>query len=330
MRIVIGLILFATTLRAQDATLHMSVDTATHELVMDLSPVTIPRSAMMETPAQSVAMPIDGWLQGYAVDLADADGHPLSHTLIHHVNLIVPEKRELFSPIMLRMGAVGAETPPVELPKVFGFRVHPGDTLLVTAMMTNPTGHDVTGAHVIVRIPFTRVGGWWHPVSIYPMYMDVMPPAGPKSYDMPPGHSEQSWSARPSVPGRILGMGGHVHRYATELRFEDVTAHRVIWRTRPITDATGEPVDMPLKTYWWRLGFPLDPGHEYRLTAVYENPTGRTIPMGAMGALGGVYLPDSPASWPRVDRESPEYVLDLRFTTSRDSAMSMGDMSGMH
>jgi hypothetical protein len=327
----VGLLVLATAASAQDATtLHLSIDSVRRELVLELAPVTITSGQMMETPARTVAFPIDGWLQGYAVDLADANGRPLSHSLIHHVNLIAPERRELFSPIMLRIGAVGAETPAVELPRVFGFRVQPGDTLLVTAMLQNPTGHDIIGAHVIVRMPFAPANGFWHPISIYPMYMDVMPPAGPKSYDMPPGHSEQSWSARPAVAGRILGIGAHVHKYATALRFEDVTTHHVIWSARPITDRSGEPVDMPLRTYWWRLGLPLDPSHDYRLTAVYENPTGHVIPMGAMGALGGVYLPNDPAAWPRVDRTSPDYVLDLHFTTTRDSSMAMGDMAGMH
>jgi hypothetical protein len=319
----------SVALGAQETTLHVSIDTATHDLVLEVAPVTIASGRMVETPARAVPLPVDGWLQGYAVALVDAGGHPLPHSLIHHVNLIAPERRELFSPIMLRIGAVGAETPAVELPRLFGFRVRPGDTLLVTAMLQNATGRDITGARVIVRMPFTSVGGWWHPISIYPMYMDVMPPAGPKSYDMPPGHSEQSWGARPAVAGRILGIGAHVHKFATALRFEDVTARRVIWRARPILDRSGEPVDMPLRTYWWRLGLPLDPTHEYRLTAVYENPTGRVIPMGAMGALGGVFLPDHPAAWPRVDRASPDYVLDLHFTTTSEP-MAMGDMAGMH
>jgi hypothetical protein len=334
MRIVGGLalVVFAVAARAasaQETTLHVSVDSATHSLVLELAPVTIPTAQMVETPARAVPLPVDGWLQGYAVDLIDANGHPLSHGLIHHVNLIAPERRELFSPIMLRIGAVGAETPAVELPRLFGFRVRPGDTLLVTAMLQNPTGHEITGARVIVRMPFASAGGWWHPISIYPMYMDVMPPAGPKSYDMPAGHSEQSWSARPAVAGRILGIGAHVHKYATTLRFEDATTHHVIWSARPIMDRSGEPVDMPLRTYWWRLGLPLDPTHEYRLTAVYENPTGHVIPMGAMGALGGVFLPDRPTAWPRVDRASPQYVLDLHFTTTSEP-MAMGDMAGMH
>jgi hypothetical protein len=326
----VGLLVMAARASAQDATLHLAVDSVERQLVLELAPVTIASGHMMETPARAMALPVNGWLQGYSVDLEDANGHPLSHSLIHHVNLIAPERRELFSPIMLRIGAVGAETPAVELPRLFGFRVEPGDTLLVTAMLQNPTGHDIIGAHVIVRMPFTPAHGFWHPLSIYPMYMDVMPPAGPKSYDMPPGHSEQSWGARPAVAGRILGIGAHVHKYATALRFEDVTTHHVIWSARPITDRSGEPVDMPLRTYWWRLGLPLDPSHEYRLTAVYENPTGHVIPLGAMGAMGGVYLPADPAAWPRVDRASPDYVLDLHFTTTRDSSMAMGDMAGMH
>src|SRR5271156_4089476 len=170
---------------AQETTLHLSIDSVKREMVLELAPVTLTGGQMMETPARAVALPVDGWLQGYAVDLVDANGHPLSHGLIHHVNLIAPERRELFSPIMLRIGAVGAETPAVELPRLFGFRVRPGDTLLVTAMLQNPTGHDIAGARVIVRLPFASAGGWWHPISIYPMYLDVMPPAGPKSYDMP-------------------------------------------------------------------------------------------------------------------------------------------------
>ena len=79
---------------AQDATLGLSIDTVRHELVLDLAPVTIPSGKMMETPARALALPVDGWLQGYAVDLVDANGHPLSHSLIHHVNLIAPERRE--------------------------------------------------------------------------------------------------------------------------------------------------------------------------------------------------------------------------------------------
>jgi hypothetical protein len=306
-------------------TLRIALDSAKQEVVVELAPLDLPRqSGHTEPPAQRVVMPVDGWLHGYAVDIVDAAGRPLPHELIHHVDLIVPQKRELFSPIMLRLGAAGAETPPVELPSVLGFRVHRGDTLLVATMFHNDTDHDVAGARMIVRLPYVPASSWWHPATIYPFYLDVMPPAGPKSYDLAPGHSEQSWQGRPAVGGRILGMGGHVHKYATRLSLTDVTAGRVIWAATPITDRSGEIVGMPLKTYWWRLGLRIDPAHTYRLTAVYDNPTGQMIPLGAMGALGGVFIPDDATAWPSVDRAASDYVSDLQATTT------VMVMSGMH
>jgi hypothetical protein len=75
---------------------------------------------------------------------------------------------------------------------------------------------------------------------------------------------------------------------------------------------------MPLKKFVRRLGVPLDPTHVYRLTAVYDNPTGRVIPDGGMGALGGVMVPSKLAKWPSVARGNPEYLLDLRVTYRLD------------
>jgi hypothetical protein len=304
-------------------TLTVRLDSSAHEMVLEMSPITL--HGMNEPQPGAVAVPVDGWLQGYDCQLVDASGKKLSHSLIHHVNLIAPEKRELFSPIMLRIGAQGSETPPVELPKMLGMRVHHGDTLLVTAMFHNP-GKDIAGAKLIVRMPYAVATAVMSPVSIFPMYLDVMPPAGAKSYDLVPGHSEKSWEGHPAVAGRILALGAHMHRYGSELRFEDVTANKVLWDTKPIVDKTGEPVDMPVKTFWWRLGILIHPDHVYRVTAIYDNPTGQTIPLGAMGALGGVFMPQNADLWPKVDRAAPDYVLDLKDTMSTES---MGDMAGM-
>jgi hypothetical protein len=301
--------------------LTVRLDRSAHEMILEMAPITL--HGMSEAQPGTVALPVDGWLQGYDCQLVDAAGHPLSHALIHHVNLIAPEKRELFSPIMLRIGAQGGETPPVELPKVLGLRVHRGDTLLVTAMFQNPGTQDITGAHLVITMPYKESHSIVSPVSIFPMYLDVMPPAGAKSYDLVPGHSEKSWEGHPAVSGRILALGAHMHRYGTLLRFEDVTTGKVVWQTKPIVDKTGEPVDMPVKTFWWRLGLPIHADHLYRVTAVYDNPTGRTIPLGAMGALGGVFMPSHAEEWPKIDRSASDYVLDLQDT------MSTEDMAGM-
>ena len=279
-----------------------------------------------------MVVPVTGWIYGYSGEMVDSAGRQIPIRLLHHVNLIVPERRELFSTIMQRMGAAGAETPPVELPSVFGrpllgYPVTRGDTLLLTAMVHNPTDRGYEGARVRVLMRYAPANTWPHPMAIYPFYLDVMPPAGVHAYDLPAGHSEKSWEGHPAVAGRILAVGGHLHKYGVALRFEDVTTGRLLWQTTPVTDSSGEVVRVPTKTFWWRLGVPVRPDHSYRLTAVYDNPTGHEIPDGAMGALGGVIIPDHLSAWPAVDRASAEYQHDVRVTY--DTTMTDMDMPGM-
>src|SRR5690606_38333091 len=100
------------------------------------------------------------------------------------------------------------------------------------------------------------------------------------AYDLPPGKSQKSWEGRPAISGRLLGVGGHLHDYGVLLRLEDVTAGKVIWEAEPILDESGSVVGMPMKKFFWRLGVPIRADHVYRLTAFYDNPTGRMIPEG--------------------------------------------------
>jgi len=322
---------------AVEPVFRFSVDSVHREIIAELSPLYLPAHAthhdIAQLPPQAVVLPVTGWIEGYAGEIVDSAGRPVPSVVIHHLNLIVPERRELFSTIMQRLGAAGAETPPVRLPELFGhpligYPIHRGDSLLVTIMLNNPTDRTYRNARLRVRLPYAAQGVWPSPMSIVPFYLDVMPPAGKHEYDLPVGHSEKSWEGRPAVPGRILAVGGHLHEYGVALRLEDVTAGRVLWQAAPVTDAAGHVVAMPTKTFWWRGGVHIEPDHIYRATAVYDNPTGHMIPGGAMGALGGVFLPDHMQQWPAVDRGSPEYQRDVQVTY--DTRMDdMDDMHGM-
>jgi hypothetical protein len=66
---------------------------------------------------------------------------------------------------------------------------------------------------------------------------------------------------------------------------------------------------------WGLPGLPLRADHVYRLTAVYDNPTGQTIPGGGMGAVGGVIVPHPGTEWPGVDPRAPELRADIDVTT---------------
>lgn len=308
--------------------LYIAYDASRQELILETPPIDVP-AGMHHNGAQPDTrvgiVPLSGWIKGYDVDVVDGAGNAVPRELLHHVNVIAPGQRELFSPIMLRIGAAGTETGSVRVPGIFGFPVDRGSRIMVTAMLHNPfeqTYHDV---RIRVRMPVSERGGIVDPMRVYPFYLDVMPPASVHRFDLPPGHFEKSWQGRPAVDGRIMGMGGHLHEYGTELRLEDVTEGRVMWRTTPVLDESGDVAAMSHDRFIWRLGLPIRADHTYRLTAVYDNPTGTTIAEGGMGALGGIVMPARNVVWPSVDTTDPQYTLDneLVYRGGMDDGMVM-------
>ena len=331
----VALLFLPALLTAQEVRLRVRVDSANHEMLMDLGPFDLPAHSghggggTPTPPPRSALIPFDAWLHGYTIELVDAQNRQLPGALIHHVNIIAPQRRELFSNIMLRIGAAGTETAPLKLPRMIGYRASSGDTVLVSSMLHNATMTDYRGVTLRIRVPYTPRSAWIEPFTIYPFYLDVMPPAGTHSYDLPPGKSEKYWEGKPAIAGRMLGVSGHLHKYGLELRLEDMTATRVIWLGKPTVDSAGNVTGMPLQKFLWRLGVPLDPAHVYRLTAVYDNPTGKAIVDGGMGALGGVMVPRGLSVWPLVKRDDPEYLLDLRVTYRLDAARAPA-VAGSH
>lgn len=299
----------------REPALHAQMTSDARELVLDFGPFYLPAGAdhhQVEQPLPAVAAsPAAGWLHGFRVDVVTGNGRSLPSTIIHHVNVIAPERRELFSPIMRRIAAAGHETGEIRIPRLLGLPVREGEGLMVTAMLHNPTDEEYSDVFLRVRFPFTPERRWRRPVAIYPLYLDVMPPASVHAFDLPPGRSERSWEGSPVVSGRLLGVGGHLHRYGVSLVLEDVTRGRVIWEARPILNEEGDVIGMPTRRFLWRLGVPLRSDHVYRLTAVYDNPTGRTIDLGGMGALGGMFRPSRGEAWPPADPQDPEYRLDM-------------------
>lgn len=305
-------------------------DAATREMIAELGPLMLPAGMEPIVTRDPISifgsLPASGWVRGYRVEVTDAHGRPVAAVVLHHINVMLPGRRELFSPIMQRIASAAAETPPVTLPWFLGVPASQGDTLLISTMLWNPTGDTYDRVYVRVHMPFTPAGAWFRPLRVFPFHMDVMPPTGSRSYDLPPGRSERSWEARPAVSGRILGAGGHLHRYGIALRLEDVTAGKLLWQTAPVLDEHGDVAAMPIQKFIWPpVGLRVSADHTYRLTAVYENPTGDTIQDGAMGEIGGILMPAWREPWPDVDRRGAAYLEDRLMVIEGLTAQSAMD-----
>lgn len=273
----------------------------------------------MQVVRGTAGLPTGAWFTGFRVRVLDASGAELPASLIHHVNVLLPGRRDLFTSGLYRLAAAGAETAPIELPWPLALALERGESLLVVVMLHN-AGHsavdDVTVELVLDYRPFGRLPH----VRVETIYLDAVEHGlGSHTWDLPAGASQRSWEGSPAVPGRILALGGHMHRYGTRILLEDVTAGVELWDGVPDTAPDGEIRSVPRGQFLTRLGIPLDTAHTYRVTVFYENPTGQTIPDGAMGTIAGVFKPARRAEWPAPDRRDPFYRRDLRAVTSADA-----------
>lgn len=304
----------------------MARDGDERTLILSLAPVDIPAGADHLGGAQpaprSVLVPESGWVHGFSLRLTDAGGDTVPMSVVHHVQLLVPGARELFMPLALRMVAAGPETRDAKLPLSIGVPVEKGDTLLLTAMVHNPTQRDLSSVRIELSLLYTSTDVGPAPVDVYPFFVNITAPGEENAIDLAPGRSAMSWEAKPAVDGEILGFGGHLHRYGVSLQFADVTTGEVLWQARPRIGPDGEIIEIPRKIFYSTRGAKVVAEHTYRITAVYDNPTGKVIPQGAMGTVAGVFRPAN--ARPRANPADSLYLWDLsqKLVSGSHSAMS--------
>lgn len=278
-----------------------------------IGPLDLPADMMhLRLPIQVAEVPVDGWLHGFEVSMEDASGNALPMDLLHHVNFIDPDKRDVFAPIARRVLAAGRETSRKKLPALIGYPIQEGDRLIISAMFANPTGEDVPEAYLRVRISYSlEEDGFMQPRDVYPFYLDVMGPVGAKDFPVPPGKTVHAYEATPAIEGRILGIGGHLHDHASVLRLEDVTEGKVLWEAEPLYDDSGRLKGVSESRLWMTGGIKVSPEHTYRIYVEYDNPMPHPAPDGGMGEIGGVIWASKDVVWPEFSRSDPIYIADL-------------------
>ena len=301
-----------------------SVNSRAGYVDVKVGPINLPAGvAGLRTPIQLVNMPITGWIRGFEWNVEDEKGNVLPNSLLHHVNLIDPARRELFGPAPLRVVAAGNETRAFNLPALLGYPLEPKTQFMLVGMFANPTNQSHARAFLRLRIRYSDTK-WAPRLNIFPFYLDAMGLVGEKSFEVPPGLTRRSWEARPATDVRILGLGGHAHDYVRSLELTDVTTGSRLYSARLSLDTNGKLLGVPAQYVLWQGGIKLKKDHRYRITVEYDNPTSKTA--GGMGVIAGFAL--GKKAWPTVNPADAEYIADIHNIIS--APMIAGGSGGHH
>lgn len=297
----------------------VSVNEKTREIVIELPGIPLPAHTGHHgggggyPPVVKAEIPLDVSLYGFRVDVVDARGNLLPSGLIHHFNLIDPHNRELFLPISRRILAAGKETGAQKLPRyLFGMPFAKGSLVVASAMLHNPTDVDYEEVRTRLVLSYVPAEKWYPVFEGHTWQLDVGFPVGDKSFTLPVGPSTRSYEARPSIPGKIVAVGGHMHEMGTKIELTEVESGKVLWSASPILDEEKNVVGVPIgKLYgWFKVGVPIRTDRTYRVTVHYDNTTGAPIEAGGMGVIGGLFIPARGAAWPAPVKSDTLYVAD--------------------
>ncbi|HET9995692.1 MAG TPA: hypothetical protein VFQ18_09805 [Candidatus Acidoferrum sp.] len=297
---------------AKGVTLDAKVDGTAHTVTLRVGPMNLPANTdhmkMPQPPDLIWSVPMEGWLLAYHPKLVDASGNAVPGTVLHHTafwnenraDFLCPNKEEhLF-------GAGSEMTDWAEVPG-FGYRVRKGDKIRIETMMYNPTATSYDKVYLEVVIPFQGAAGNANAAprtNVYPAWMDVTS-CGDSGYDLPAGKSEKTGSVTVKYNGVLLGVGGHLHDYGRQVVLQDVSRNETVATLDAQVDAQGHLESVPVKLFVQEDGYKFGAGDVLKISATYENPTGKLLRDGAMGIAVGYFVPADDAQMTALRRKPP-------------------------
>lgn len=288
-----------------------------HTITVRIGPIHLPahtsHMAMPQPPDLEWQIPIDGWLLAYTPKLVDENGNSVPGIVLHHTafwnenraDFLCPNKEEHI------FGAGGEMTPWMQVPG-FGYRVQMGDKIRIETMVHNPTATSYDKVFLEVAIPYqdARSDAGAAPKSVYPAWMDVAS-CGNSGYDLPAGKSEKTGSVAVKYDGVLLGVGGHMHDYGKQVVLEDATRKETVAALDAKVDAQGHLEGMPVKTFFETGGYKFAAGDVLKISATYDNTTGKMLRDGAMGIVVGYFVPADDAAMAGLRREKKRNVAGM-------------------
>lgn len=278
-----------------------------HTIIVRIGPMNLPaRTSHMKMPQPPDLfwqIPIDGWLLAYSPKLVDANGNAVPGRVLHHTafwnenraDFLCRNKEEHI------FGAGGETTNWAEVPG-YGYRAQMGDKIRVETMVHNPTDTSYDNVYLEVTIPYQQAADGAKLKSVYPTWMDVKS-CGNSGYDLPAGKSEQEGTVTVKYAGVLLGVGGHMHDYAKQLVLEDITRKETVATLDAAVDDHGELLSMPTVLFLDRGGYKFAAGDVLKISASYDNTTGKLLRDGAMGIVVGYFVPADDAAMAALRRK---------------------------
>ena len=300
------------------------VNPGRHEVTLTLGPMHLAGSAPGEGhgamhhgghgfPLVRFDWPVSGWIRGFRIRITDAGSRPLSRRLLHHLNLLHLERRQLVEPVYERTIALGQETEDALLPASIGVRIETGTEMALLTAFANEAGgdlHGVTLELVVIYLPANTVP---RPREVRPVAIDLgFRPGETDAFDVGPGRTVRERDFVLPTGGKLLGIGGHLHDYAESIALMDLTSGKTLFELRTRADSSGKVSGVERKLFGIRGdGLRLRAGRTYRVVAVYRNPLGHTLVDGGMAVLAGIFAPDVAADWPVLDKSDKVFLADL-------------------
>lgn len=319
-----SLLLLPALLTADTPPLVVRANPDRHEVTLTLGPMHLAGSAPGEAPPAMhhgghgfplvrFDWPVSGWIRGFRIRIAGAGGRPLSRRLLHHLNLLHLERRQLVEPVYERTIAVGQETEDVLLPASIGVRIEAGAEMALLSAFANETADDLHDVRLDFVITYSPANTVPRPRDVRPVAIDLgFRPGETDAFDVGPGRTVRKRDFVLATGGRLLGIGGHLHDYAESIALVDLTSGKTMFELKTRADSSGKVSGVERKLFGVRGdGLKLRAGRPYRVVAVYSNPLGRTLVEGGMAVLAGIFAPDRPSDWPVLDRSDKVFVADL-------------------
>ena len=288
--------------KATDVALTAANDEAQHVFTLRLGPLNLPANAGMnvaQAPDLAWTVPFDAWFVAYQPRVVDASGSALPGRLLHHVavydtahhNYLCRNQPEHI------FGAGGEMTNWPATPGL-GYRVQKGDRIVVATMFHNDQAVSYPGTYLEIRIQYQAVAsGGSALIAVRPVWFDVKG-CGESAYDLKPGRNVTTGDFTLASSGKLVGVGGHMHDYGRELVLEDATRNQKIATLDAKLDADGRLISIPIALFAETGGLELAKGDDIRVTAVYDNPTGKYLHDGAMGIAVGYLIPEGGSQSP--------------------------------